>query len=352
MIYRFRHRFRRRFIRAIRFLARPGTYLIIFMLAVALTVAGAFVVWSLEETFNPGVHFSLDDAVAYMGQNVTGVSLGATNPTSGPTRVASIVIATLGAALRGVFVATVVSTFVNQIFLEGRGMGELNLKDHVVIAGWNPQVSQLVQVLEREAFGAGVPIALLCMLKENPLPNSTVYFLNGDPSSRPDLERASVDHARAVVVVSDVSAGPHSDSTLDARAVLTTLAVKSINPRVHVVAEVRDPVNRHHFKRANADEMIVTAEMGEGLLARSALNHGLAHVFSDLLRLDTPCEVYVVPTPGSLENRNFQEAMVHVYQERNAVLLGIIEGENVAISPPMSYVLHQGTSLVLVGNIK
>ncbi len=320
----------------------------IFVIAGLVTLLGAAAVFYLE---NDPAKIDFGEALAYMAQNVTGVSIGARIPLSRDARVASVFIATIGAALRGVFVATVVSTFVNQFLLEGRGVGELDLKDHVVIAGWNPQVKQLVEVLEREAFGAGVPVALLSQLKENPLPQTAIYYLNGDPVSKPDLQRAAVEEARAVVIVSDLSGGTHSDSTLDARAVLSALAVKSINPRVHLVAEVRDPENRYHFKRASVDELIVTAEMSEGLLARAALSQGLAQTVSYLLRLDTPGEIYVIPTPGHLENTNFPTALADVYQKRNAVLIGVLEDGEVVVSPPKDYLLHQGTLLVLVGNI-
>ena len=52
----------------------------------------------------------------------------------------------------------------------------------------------------------------------------------GDPSATDDLKRAGVDTAHSAMVITDESDGqPHTDSTYDARAVLTVLAITGGN---------------------------------------------------------------------------------------------------------------------------
>ena len=338
------------FQRLIRALTRPNTYTLILFVMAVLLFFGTNLVWWFEQgpDGEPKLR-SLENSFVFMLQNVSGVGIGAAAPLTLAGRVTGVVFVILAAANRAIFVAAVVSGFVNRLLLQGKGLGQVNTEQHVIICGWNSGAKQIVEVLQREAFGAGAPIVVLANLKEHPLPETKVKFIAGDPSNAPDLERAGVQTARSVIVITDESDGEkHTDSTYDARAVLTVLAVKSANPDVHVVAQVRDTANRHHFERACADEIIVSAEMSEGLLARAAVNLGIAHVYSDLLRLDGSSEMYVLDAPPAVVGKSFEAALVYVNQRDNAILIGVIQ-DHVHISPPHDYIIQAGTRLVLVG---
>jgi voltage-gated potassium channel len=339
--------------RVIRFLSRPNTYTLILFFLVVLLVFGTVLVWWFEHDPHgePALR-SLENAFVFMLQNVSGVGIGAAVPLTLAGRVTGIIFVILAAGSRAIFIAAVVSGFVNRLLLHGKGLGRVNAHQHVIVAGWNSGAKQIVQVLQHEAFGAGVPIVLLANLKEHPFPDSKVKFVAGDPTNYEDLERAGVKTARSAIVITDESDGErHSDSTYDARAVLTVLAFKSAAPDIHVVAQVRDPANRHHFERACADEMIVSAEMSEGLLARAAVNVGIAHVYSDLLRLDTSSEMYVLDAPPALVGKSFQAALVYLNERQNAVLVGVIQ-DHVMLSPPHDYKIDEGTRLVIVSRTR
>lgn len=343
-------RYTQTLLRVIRILTRPSTYTLILLVMVVLLSLGTVLVWWFEQdpSGEPSLRI-MENAFVFMLQNVSGVGIGASAPRSLAGRITGVTFVILAAANRAIFVAAIVSGFVNRLLLQGKGLGQVNTQAHVIICGWNAGVRQIVEVLQREAFGAGAPIVLLANLKEHPLPETKVKFIAGDPSNAPDLERASVKTARSAIVLTDESDGdPHTDSTYDARAVLTVLAVKSANPDFYVVAQVRDPANRHHFMRACADEMIVSAEMSEGLLARAAVNMGIAHVYSDLLRLDRASEMYVLDVPPALVGNSFQAALVHLNERENAILIGVIQ-EQVLLSPPHDYTIEAGTRLILIG---
>ena len=231
------------FQRVVRFLSSPNTYTTLAILLVVLLVGGSFVMLLLESV--PGGEPALrdfDNAFTFMLQNVAGVGLGAKVPLTLPGRLAGILFVVAGAALRALLIAAVVSWFVNRLLARGKGVKRVNLQDHVIICGWNSRVTQIIQVIQREAFSSGASIALLAQLPENPVPNETVKFVSGNPTSAEDLERAGVTRARAAIVVTDESDNdPHKDSTYDAQAVLTVLALKAANPKLHVVVQMRDP---------------------------------------------------------------------------------------------------------------
>ncbi len=341
-------------VRAVRLLSRPNTYALILLITLLLIVVGMVVVTLFENdaTGEPGLR-DLENSFIYMLQNVFGVGIGALSPKTLAGRIAAVFIVIVAAANRGLFVAAVVSGFVNRILVQGKGLRRVNLKDHIIICGWNPRAKQIVQVMQRDAFGKGAPIVVLANLPQNPLLDSNIKLVTGDPLVGADLERAGVKVARSAIVITDESENQHhSDSIQDARGVMTVLAIKSANPSLHVVAEVRDPANRHHFEHARADELIVNAEMSEGLLARAALNTGIAEVFSDLLRLDTAPEMYVMAAPATTEGKTFQAAAIYMQIRSGSILVGIIEDGAVMLAPPLEFKVHKGTQLVVLSNLR
>jgi voltage-gated potassium channel len=347
-------RLRRFLYRAVFVLSRPNTYILTAWGLLALLVLGTALIWEIE--LRSPVASQLSDfgnALAYMVQNVSGVWVAAPPPQTVEAKSIALVVVLVAATLRALLIAAIVSIFVNRVLAQGKGKGRTKMENHIVICGWNSRVKQLIEVLQREAFGAGVPIVLLAQLDQNPYPDLKLTFISGNSSSMADLERAGIKSARAAIVVTDESdKDPHMDSTYDARAVLTVLALKAANPQLHVVAQLRDPANRQHFERARANEIIASAEMSEGLLARSALNFGIADAFSQLLRLDTPQEVYIIDAPADLEGKTFQAALVHEQLRDGRILLGVIEGGNTILCPPPGFNIHGDSRLIVLGNVR
>lgn len=342
------------FRRAIAFLARPNTYLWIAGGLLVLLVGGTLGLWGMEMGSAPASPIAdLGNAFTYILQNVSGVTLGAQSPVSVPARGFALFVVIVAAGFRALLVAAIVSGFVNDVLAQGKGRGRAKMENQIIICGWNTRVQQLINVLQRDAYGGGVPIVLLAPLQQDPMPNANIKFISGNPTHKEDLERAGIKTARAAIAVTDESDNdPHTDSTYDARVVLTVLALKEANPQLHVVAQLRDPANRVHLERARANEIIASAEMSEGLLARSALNSGLASAFSQLLRLDTPQEIYILDAPEPLEGKTFQAALVHEQLRTGNILIGVIESDKPILCPPSDYRIHSDSRLIVLGNVR
>lgn len=345
---------KRAVLRALFVLSRPNTYVLIAWGLLALLIAGTLLIWEFDKDFSTSSQLTdIGNAFAYMVQNVSGVWVGAAAPETVYARSIALVVVIVAAALRALLIAAIVSAFVNSVLARGKGKGRAKMQNHIIICGWNSRVKQLIDVLQREAFGAGVPLVLLAQKDQNPYPDLNLKFISGSATHLEDLERAGIQTARAAIAVTDESDNdPHMDSTYDARAVLTVLALKEANPKLHVVAQLRDPENRQHFERARADEIIASSEMSEGLLARSALNLGIANAFSQLLRLDTPQEVYIIDAPADLEGKTFQAALVHLHLREGNILLGVTEGKSTLLCPPAEYKIHGESRLIILGNVR
>ena len=69
------------------------------------------------------------------------------------------------------------------------------------------------------------------------------------------------------MVLTDDREGKHADG----KSILTCIAIRNISRGEHqpnVAAECRNPSNRHHLRKAGADEIISSDELGLRLLAR------------------------------------------------------------------------------------
>jgi voltage-gated potassium channel len=100
---------------------------------------------------------------------------------------------------------------------------------------------------------------------------SGVYFVSGDITNADDLRRAGIEEAMAAVVCpADAS------NEADMRSILAVMAIESIAPHVRTVVEANNPDHVEHFRRAHADEIVVSSRLVSRLMARSSLYPGLA----------------------------------------------------------------------------
>ncbi len=330
---------------------RPRLIVLVLLITLLIVVLGATALWITEQAMNGEPEFKQwDSAFWYMLQSVAGISVGAKVPLSETGRVIAIIGGVLGSALKGVFTAAVASAFVNRIIVEGKGLGDYKLEHHILVCGWNNHAKEMIKVLSDQAFGRDVSVVLLADLTENPMPNARIRFLHGDPTVDADLERAAAAHARSVIILADESHGPKDDSTVDARTVLTALAIEMLNSHVYTIAEVRDTLNRRHFARTKTDELVASSELAGGLLARTALNPGVGHVISTLMRLDQSAEVIVTPAPKSMLGKSFDDVLKFLRREQHVILIGLCRNGSVLLSPNGDQLLTDGDGLVMISN--
>ena len=137
---------------------------------------------------------------------------------------------------------------------------------------------------------------ILADRETSPLDEKGITFIRGNPSSGDDLNRAGLEHVSTVIVLADESNVSNAPDDVDARSLLTTLAVETINHDAYSCVEVIKSENRVHFERTHADELVVSAELTGSLLAASARTHGLSAVIADLLTHPEGQELYRVAT--------------------------------------------------------
>jgi voltage-gated potassium channel len=188
-----------------------------------------------------------------------------------------------GVSLVAFTTATIASRFVATVIKRGAGMSTFKGSDHLLICGWSPKGSEIIRELRAKQVEDVREIVILVDRDTAPIEGDGITFIRGNPSSEPDLRRAGIERVSTVIVLADATNASDEPDDLDARSLLTTLAIESINPGAYSCVEVVKSENRQHFERTHADELVVSAELTGALLAAAARTHGLTAVIADLL---------------------------------------------------------------------
>ncbi len=249
-------------------------------------------------------------------------------------------LAFFGVALVAAMTGAVVGFVIDFLLKEGQGMGAAGYQDHIVVCGWNPTARDLVTELRGDEFTTKVVV--LHDTERNPAGDG-VYFVRGDITSTDDLERCGIREAHAAIVFP-----ADRSNEADMRSILAVMAIESIAPQVRTVAEVNNPMHVDHFRRANADEILVTSKLASHLLARSALYPGLSELVTDIVSGGEGSELYRVQLPDEYVGLSIDDLSAKLRGEHRATLLAVTREGHSLTNPPADFRLRDGDDAVVV----
>ena len=249
-------------------------------------------------------------------------------------------LAFFGVAIVAAMTGAVVGFVIDFLLKEGQGMGAAGYTDHIVVCGWNETARDLIQELKGDEFETKVVV--LHDSERNPAGDG-VYFVRGDITSTDDLDRCGIREASSTIVFpSDRS------NEADMRSILAVMAIESIAPAVRTVVEVNNPQHVPHFRRADADEILVTSRLASRLLARSALYPGLSELVTDIVSGGTGSELYRVALPDAYAGLSIDELSAKLRGEHRATLLAVTRNGSSMTNPPADFRLETGDDAVVV----
>jgi voltage-gated potassium channel len=254
--------------------------------------------------------------------------------------VISWLLVLFGVAIVATITGALVGFLIDFLLKEGQGMGAAGYRDHIVVCGWNSTARELIAELAGDDYHTR--IVLVHEADKNPA-GSGVYFVNGDITNAEDLNRAGIHEAMAAVVC------PADNSNeADMRSILCVMAIESIAPEVRTVVEVNNPAHVEHFRRAHADEIMVTSRIASRLLARSSLYPGLAELVTDIVSGGEGSELYRVSLPDDYIGHSIDDLSSKLRAEHAATLLAIGRGGRAYVNPPPDFVLEIGDDALVV----
>lgn len=266
-------------------------------------------------------------------------------PETDAGRLVAMLLAIIGVAMVGFFTATVASLLVEN-YLRRREVSEFQMDDHLILCNWAPRGLEWIREVHSKIIqDQKRPVVIIHDSPQDiDLPDkqeeaafSDVYIVKGEPSNDVVLRRAKVPQAYSVVVLADDREGKHADG----KTILTCIAIRAIcrgDRQPNIAVECRNPANRNHLKRAGADEIISSDELGLRLLARASLYHGMTRVYQELLTVGRDAnELYLIPAPEDLVGKDFAEVSGLFARrredKRSCLLVGIQRNDEMMLNP-------------------
>jgi len=115
-----------------------------------------------------------------------------------------------------------------------------------------------------------------------------------------------------------------------------------------ILKKARAWAHLDHFRRANADEILVTSRISSRLLARSSLYPGLAEIVTDIVSGGDGSELYRVSLPSHFIGLSVDELSTKLRGEHAATLLAIGRNGHAQVNPPTDFRLAQGDDAIVV----
>ena len=316
-------------LRALFFVLKREKFFSISGITLAILLGGATSLYFLEHGVNKSVD-SIGDAVYWAIISMTTTGYGDITPSTPGGRVVAAVVVLSGLFLLSIVTATVASVFVEKKIREGKGLETITLKDHLVLCGWNTNAEEVIESLLRAMPAQKVQLVLVNELSEEELESLkfkyrdyNFKFLRGDFAHEDILARANIAKARSAILLADTS-GHHSLEKADERTILATLAIKSIAPEVKTCAELLNPENMQHLRRANVDEIVVRGEHLGNLLAGATISPGLPRIISSLLSPAEENNLWKVAIPRRFIGKTVAELSAHLRKEHQALFVGLL----------------------------
>jgi voltage-gated potassium channel len=289
---------------------------------------------------------SLADSLWWSIVTLTTVGYGDISPATPVGRLIAILNMVVGVGLLAMLSATLASFLVNLKLKENRGMSEYAFKGHIILCEWNSRTAAVIKELRLTPQTEFTPIVLIANLEHNPCRAERVYFISGNVNDD-TLTRANIKDAATVLILGD----DHLDDIArDAKVILSTLTVESLNQRVYTVVELVDETHVITCQRANANEIVVGNEITSRLMSQAVLNHGMSKVVSQLLTAENDNQLYKIPVPKFKVGKPFLEVLVYMKEQYQATVVALQSGGNgeVISNPPNDLYVNADDALIVI----
>lgn len=321
------------------FLQRENVIKLLLTILIIVLCSGYLIAF-----FEPGVSFA--SGVWWSIVTLTTVGYGDISPSTLEGRVLAVVIMFFGIGLLGLLSASLASMLISMRIRENRGMVTSKASNHIIICEWNHRAKSVLKELRSDPQTENQPIVLIADIAEKPVDDANLGFVRGVVNEE-SLEMANIAEANTIIILGDDKI---ETTARDAKVVLTTLTIESMNPDVYSVVEITDQANKLHCQRANADEIIVGSELNSHLIASAASDHGISRIVSELLSSRYGNELYSRPVPKEMIGSTFIDAFVTMKREDNITVFGVQKGRGGTFisNPEADYIICSEDYLLVI----
>lgn len=321
------------------FLQRENIINLLVVILIIVMTSGALIAF-----FEPNLSFV--SGIWWSIVTLTTVGYGDISPSTAGGRILAVLIMFFGIGLLGTLSASLATLLIRKRMKEDKGMCASTVDNHIIICEWNHRTRAIIKELRADTQTSDIPLILIADIDEKPIDDNNLFFVRGTINEE-TLEKANLQGARTVVILGDDSV---ETTARDAKVVLSTLTIESMNPAVYTVVELVDKANEQHCLRANADEIIVGSELSSHLIASAASDHGISKVISELLSSRYGNEFYSMPLPKEMINLEFIDVFIAMKTKSNTTVLGIKKGDTGEFisNPDVTHRLSEDDNLLVI----
>ncbi len=335
--YRYRH-----FARGITYIFRNVSFEFYFLLAfffIFFTVS-LVIMYSLEAgAGNPKMQ-TIFDAVYLVVITMTTVGYGDITPITREGKWLSMLLGAGGLFIFSMSIATVSAGFFNYVQMLKMGMISFkDMKNHIVICGWNETAKVIIENLK--ALGKDIVV----ITQQDISPSEDFHYKKGDFGREDVLLDVGTDKAHMVIILAEKLPGFTEDS-VDAKTILTGMQVRDINKKAILILEVLLRENAKLIKRRRvADYIIIGGEMLGKVISKFAREKFYGEFFShvsegvDIEKMEWNDEVNVAEAERKLEHRGYR-------------IVGVVRDGRTVFFPRISYLLKKGDQLLVIKSSK
>jgi voltage-gated potassium channel len=249
------------------------------------------------------------------------------DPTTLGGKVVAVFIMFMGLTIFAMFTGTVSAFMVERFQHTGSGVNLEDVRDHIVICGWNTKAEIIAQEYALSPITRDMDIVVIAQWDKEtpPIPPSLqqrTQFLNDDFTRVVALEAAGIMRAKTCIILSDTSNG-RSEQDADARTILAALTVEKLSPNVYTCAELINRSYATHLTMGHVNDYVVSGEYSAFMLAQAAMNRGLMGVVNELLTYKHGNEFYRLAIPKSWHGLRYLDAFLKLKQNHDATLVAV-----------------------------
>jgi len=305
-------------------------YGLIILLLSVIVLSGALAIISLEGATNDDFS-SFDKAFWWSVYSLmAGEPINGT-PATTAGRVISVMVmfggVTVFALLTGVVSAFMVQRL--RLSMEGKPMDLEELRNHIIICGWNRAGRLIVEEFQSDPTQREMPIVIIAEREREPqldyniVRPELIYFLNADYTQVSVLRRCNVQEASIAILLADKSK-ERTDQDRDARTVLAAMIIEKLNRSIFTCVELLNRDNETHLKMAGVEDVIVGDEYAGTIIASASRNRGgIVPMVNEIFTSKFGNQLYKADVPAGWVGKRIGEIHCTLKDRYNAILVSV-----------------------------